>query len=1188
MKFLQKLIATLTILALLLSPSLNIVTLRPKSVKALDAGGSWANVIKEIVLDAIGWAVSDQIIKPLERRIMNWGLGKNTDSNEPFPVLDWSKFFGEALDVASAKFINKFNLTLLCSPIKISLGNMPQFSLYYSEVRNYQYYAACTLDRVVGNVEQFFQNPQIGFYGPNAWLELTKPQNNIYGAWMLARAERERMLAEGERNADKETAVSEGIKNETATTKTDTEACKDACYNPPTSGGKSACEQNCDNQYDGCIMTAPPGDRQCEMQRALCYNNCPPNLQNPTYTDVQQCVQKCEVNSGKGLAIVQKIKNLGSHINTQLKSSMTADMQRIISADEISELLGIIFSALLNKAMSGVSGLLGSIRQNTSTPVQRNRLERQDTFSYQRAFKKEQTSKDISKVRSETVTGIMKAIQQLDRSIIACKEDEMMPYTDWTKNIADILGSYVESLYVGLEGLNLKPDFEVLDSRFAPYTVYGYSWGEVPAVKIPDRCREVINQYFTETLGQQTSSLNTTCQNIQSGLEPITPTRAWLEQVAQSQDPPRHTSWTSDPSGSCSQCVYDHDQLNCPPPPLPPQPYPRGANPVELWTDLIHQQKGEFWWACKGQYNIITNLCNECLKKVDEKCDQNDPRQKNECIMSQCGNYESIATQIVNPLPTPVTGAGALNFYNRCLIEERKESCYTCLKEYYMPSVYCTDIADYIARSIDKYPAVVKRVRAGGDDKGEIWGPAQQDILARGDQCDDNYDAQPMNLSLLCRIMPEFTFGGLSCRSACMGRGMTEEQLRDITDFRPNDIDCNWATVNNGGRNPGNPINDGTLRVKGKCCATFWVHDLTNYSICAGAASGTTPTSGLCAGASPQIRPQCFCEEGERYLADAKTTGAGLPGFVCPDPQGCGTGGLDTCRRGCNSDTFTVPSDMTNINAVIIRTNAAPGGSIITISPIACNDADESSCWAVAAAKQSLLNWLAKIFKPLMPFSAYAQVGPCDCNTSADCARGEICRITGSGCTSISGISVGICQPIRVPGTCNCNVNSDCQSGWYCDAEAATTGDCDPGTTGRYTGLCLEAAVSPGSCDYIVDSLSGDVNPSTDVPATSKRIFGGTSLPNDGICQYEIYNSTNSEGCCSSTPTDRVPQIGNLEMICDLSGYNQLSLSVVSNDMSDCKTHATVCAPCNPSDPNYPYYGTSLDQCRNKIPDSQR
>jgi len=1133
MKIFQKFIVFLVIINLIISPVFNILVLRPKQVKALDAGGSWGVLIKETILDAIGWTISDMILKPLEQKIINWGLGRKSDANEPFAVSDWAKYFLNALDISSAKFVQEFDLTKYCQPIRISLGTRFQFTTYSFDRPTYSRYAACTIGDIVNNVEDFYRNPQISVYGIDAWDALTQSNNNIFGSYFLAQERWEEIAEQEDRAADKTTAVSGGIQNETATTKTDIEACNETCI---------------DRGYD-CVADCN-GSASCE-------DSC--------NAAMQSCQSDCE--SRPGIAIQTKIKNWGADIHKQLDNAMSADLKRVISADEISELIGIIFSALLNKTIDGLGMAFSAL---TSTTQQRQRAERKDTYTYQREFKKTLTPTAIKGTRSQILTNIQKGIQQLDRSIIACKEAEMMPYTDWTKNIADILAANVEALYVGLEGVNLKPDFEVLDPRFAPYTTYGYSWGEVPRVKIPDKCRTVIEQFYTDPPNNyseataKSAAQGATCQTVTSGLEPPTPTLTDLRADGT-------TTWTTNPTESCSRCMYDHDSLNCPPGPYPPQPYPLGTNPVEPWSDLVSQQKGEFWWWCKGTYNTTINRCDECLKKVDEKCAQNDPIEKNICITNVCANYTDL-TGIIQPITSP------LDFYAKCLIEEKKEACYTCLKEYYMPSAYCEETGDYISRSIMKYPAVVKRVRAGGDDKGEIWGPAQQDILGRGDECDDNTDAQPLNLAMLCRIMPDY--GNGLCRT-CMSHGMTEEQLLDITDFRPNDIDCNRATVSGGGRNPYNPVSDGVNRVRGKCCGAFSASNPSEYAICVG--GGTGEEKGLCKKAGKWwLRPECWCKDNERPLGEISTSRKPLA--CCPTTDGGCWGATDyqqspTCRTACGNFQFTVPNGMAGISKLIVRTNPAPGGSVISISTEKCTNPNDSMCY-YGMSNPSLYERLAEIFKPLLLFTAYAQ-GDCNCDTAADCAEGERCRHAGTGCLRRGEDHSGICEEAGEVGNCNCNNDADCSGDTpVCDLpEPGEDQPCRPGDTGM-EGVCIAGDPENPGCD----------------PATCLANDGYTGTPpGSAFCKQEAHNSRGAETCCTD---DGWPIIGGggVEISCNLSGQagNNVWLSVTSDDFTDCKTTATLCVPCNPSDQGYPYYGIKdsqgnlIDQCTGKIPENLR
>jgi len=752
MKKLQKPIAIILIIGLVLSVNFNLFIFKPKKANALDGGGSWMQAIKELVLDAIGWTVSDMILKRLEAKIIAWGQGRNTDAMKPFAVSDWIQYFRDAVALGAAKYIAEYDKIWdtkdkFHQQMKDTLDSLG-FSTDSEYLPTYSEYARPTLKEEMeaagvdydAFVNSGYSLMQGGWAG---WFAQLQPQNNIFGQIMMAAQERRRMELAQKEAADKETAVSGGYRNETVTTLTDVEACKLNCGATPFPGTEE------EEEYNECI-------RKCEMK--------------------------------PGIAMQTRIKNWGSTIEKSMTNALGKDMSRIISADEISELIGVIFSALMNRAIDGM-GLAFSSLTGTKTQIERNQLKQ--TYSYQRAFKKEQTLEDIKDIRSKLLTGILKSIQQLSRSITSCDEDEMLTYQDYAKNSADILAANTEALYVGLEGVNLKPDFEVLDPRFAPYSVYGYSWGHVPAAKFPAKCKKITDQL---NLGP-----NATCRWIRSGLEPNFDSR-------------------------CEQCMYDHNALACPIGPVPPLPYPQ-----EIPETTI-EAKQDFYNACRRPYLAALNRCDDCLKKVDEKCGQLTEEEKTACIEKNCGNYGGL--EVVSP-PT-----SELDFYNKCLIEEQKEACYVCLKEYYMPATYCEQIQDYIARSTIKYPVVVHDKERN---RNPWLGPYDEIKGAEGNACSDNDDRQDISLALICRILPDFKYAGEQvCKTRCNQYGMTEEQLRDITDFRPYDKDCGNQKLNIGGKETYQHINDGVLWVRGKCCAALWQHDPEKYAICVGSGPTTS------------------------------------------------------------------------------------------------------------------------------------------------------------------------------------------------------------------------------------------------------------------------------------------------------------------------------------------------------------
>ncbi|MBL7155380.1 MAG: hypothetical protein ISS88_02680 [Candidatus Portnoybacteria bacterium] len=733
----------MVILGLISGLSLSIIFIKPKQVKALDAGGSWAQVLKDTVLDAIAWTLTDLVLNRLVTKIENWGLGKESDEGKPFAISDWSDYFLGALNQGTARFVSELGATALCQPFKVSLGELFGLERYYSDTR-YKQYGACTIGDVVENAKDFWENPSIGMWGWDTWTALSQPQNNIYGSFLLAAERRAELEDEEKRAAEKRADTSGGYRDETTTAKTDREACLENC------------------NLMGPVMITPEGVE----------------VPNPEY---EICIQKCE--EMPGLPLKTRVKNWGADIHKAMDDALGKDMARIISADEISELIGVIFSAVLNRA---VDGLGRAFSPKTSDDTTQARADYQQKYSYYREFKAEQTGEEIQDTRSRVLTGILKSVQQLSRSIVACDKKEMMKYDDFSKNLANILSANVEALYVGLEGVNLKPDFEILDGQRVPYSVYGYSWGEVPSNKFPSRCKTITDQL---ELG-----LDATCRNIISGLEPT-----YVD-------------------ARCNRCIYDHDALNCPPSPYPPQ------TQENAWTANVIKQKQDFYSACKEPYDAALDKCNECIKKVDETCSQIDGEQsEEECILNSC--------DIFGDTPGVLDG---LDFHNKCLIEEKKEACYTCVREYFMPATYCQQVKDYAARSLVKYPAIVHKIRAGIAKDYAIWIGPYDKVFAelRGEDCDRNDESEDIDVSVICRIMPDYEYNNQKiCKTKC---SVSEEQLRDINDFSPTRKDCGKQKIDVGGKEPWEALNNGILHTRGKCCAAFWEHDKDTYTVCIG------------------------------------------------------------------------------------------------------------------------------------------------------------------------------------------------------------------------------------------------------------------------------------------------------------------------------------------------------------------
>lgn len=889
-RFLEKFIALIIILSLFLGLGLNLFFANPNKAKAqfVDPVSAPVNImqlIKDFALDSIAWVIKDVMLERLKTNIYDWGTGKKSDANLPFGIEDFQDYLDDFLNRATGEFIEKMRLTKYCSPIEKSFGERfkATFKVQYNDRPREEDYMGCSLNTVINNVEAFIKRPRITLFGWDAWKALTTPNNNIFGSFFLAQDVKIKTLRTAKTNAEKKAAINQGYKDEKETTATNKDKGKQTCeekypnIGPVDIPDPDACTSICGTDISFCLSLHPFENDYCNTQRINCLATtpaCAPSVspEGPSQLELfQQCIE--DVNKQPSIPIEERIKNLGSTIANSMKKALDIESDKLGAVDEITELVGVFFQALVNKAMfTGLAALSSATQQ--ATAAERAKTKNRDNYSYLRSFSKTNTLSKKKDIRAVTLASMDKTIKQLSRSIIGCKEKEVMKYEDYAKNINDFLEANVDSLYVGISGINIKPDAIVLDPAYAPYSVYGYSWGEIFSSKVPDKCRAILNQLHLAT--------NTNCTDIISGLEPN-----YGQQIGSTGPTPQCNDDTDndgdglidypqDPGCSsitdnseiggggggggaepeerertpqmldiipgfgentCLPCMYDHDVLNCPQGPRPPQRY--GTNP---WTTAILQQKQTHYDSCRQWYDVALDRCDDCMKKYKSKCSRlRTDEEKNNCVLRVCGGpvdnpdalFEAIVPYVIDP---PTNG---LDFYNKCLIEEQKDSCFSCLAEYFIPATYCEQTKDYVARLIIKYPAMVKYVRVG-DNKGQFLGLFDQTISDMGEECNDNFDKKNISLALICRILPDFSYKGEKvCRTRCFQAGMTSAQLNSITDFRPDENDCGNIKLDVGGKEPFNAIDRGVLDSRSKCCADFWQKDRKNYATCVGAGPTT-------------------------------------------------------------------------------------------------------------------------------------------------------------------------------------------------------------------------------------------------------------------------------------------------------------------------------------------------------------
>ena len=1116
-KLFQKIIVFLVVLNLIFGFNFNISLLNPRPVRAsvvpavptVDPSNFFANLwrnIKETGLDTIGWVISQTVLKRLEKRIIDWGMGRKSDSNEPFMITDWNDYFHQAINRGAAKFVEEFDQADIAPGIKSELRKLG-IDKYAQDIKTYTEKARSTLKDVLGTKYDDFVKSgySLSVGGWKGWEAQFEPQNNLWGQYLMAIEEREKMEEQEKEAAQNQAQAAHGYKNETTTIETDIDACKEDC-------------QKKQEDLDLCLASGLGTDMS-----PACLKDFPEGWSK------KKCEEECDMRPG--IAIKKRIKNWGQHIEGYMKNAFGADIQKIISTDEISELLGILFSAALNKTI-GIG--LGPFRVNNTSEIEKRRFESKNRFGYYRDFKKSQTLEDKRDIRSKILNEILGTIKNISESSIPdqCKKLYFQKLHDVESEIDDVLTPSAEALYVGLEGVNLRPDYAVLDPTLAPFPVFGHGYSKIPENKYPPKCKKVIKD-----LGD-----NATCKDLKSGLVLLNPKTA-----INKKDKSIKISVTNPNDDKCS-CLFDDDALNCPPSPYPP------FSSVDSVKKFQHSKalkiKQTRYNACKMAHNTIYDRCEDCLKKADEKCNQNSEEQKQNCINDKCSNYNGIGiiknNKIVNLKDIEDENGnkiGGLEFYNRCKIEEQKDNCYTCLREYFMPAKYCQQTADYVARALTKYPVTTLLDRSSfTGDCGMFIGLRIKELMNMGGQCDDNctYSGTagratlPYDLSLICRIMPDFTYQPpdvndsngeynnegksyerppeITCATACK---VTKKQLEDITDFKPGFGDCVPRTINVGGAEPFNAISYGAYLVKGKCCAALNGGNFEKYLACIGSNEKKKEEKKECgvdAYTNPKKKPECYCSEGYRPLAIAWLDDHTV---------------YNTTASVATYHSFTVSDDIYNEikenNDVEVGTSTVPGGATYFIST-----------------------------KDIVPSKGERE-------SISICAKPP--KNTTS---SINLLKIGPIEPPPIPPT-------PPSSGVVCQGLSDWVQEKDWGWGAHY---CKDPNASPcfeaGDINPLVNSIRN--NSSIIWKKTSSRKAQNCTLGADKWHIGNIIKNHKGEKLYFGSYQNKIhdPAFAPEHKFC------------FRNAKGDMMGYGGICIKCHPDDPGYPTYGTGIDQCNNK------
>jgi len=136
--------------------------------------------IADDILDVLDKVILQTLKKRLLDMVVDQVIGYIQGEGEPRFITDWQGFFGDIAGAAVGDLAQALGLGFLCSPFSLQL----RLSIGLSGVDRFKTRFSCTLDQIVGNIENFYEDFRNG-----GWIALNtswQPQNNFYGSLLLA------------------------------------------------------------------------------------------------------------------------------------------------------------------------------------------------------------------------------------------------------------------------------------------------------------------------------------------------------------------------------------------------------------------------------------------------------------------------------------------------------------------------------------------------------------------------------------------------------------------------------------------------------------------------------------------------------------------------------------------------------------------------------------------------------------------------------------------------------------------------------------------------------------------------------------------------------------------------------------------------------------------------------------------
>ena len=165
------------------------------------------NGIFEDVLGVLEKVLYENLKKKILDMVVDQIIGYIQGEGDPKFITDWQGFFGDIAQGAVGDLTQALGLGFLCSPFSLPVRLQISASLA-APVDRFKAKFNCTLDQIVGNIENFYTDFRNG--GWKAYDVAWEPQNNYYGAIWLAWDEQQNIIANRLVSAANEAIANQG------------------------------------------------------------------------------------------------------------------------------------------------------------------------------------------------------------------------------------------------------------------------------------------------------------------------------------------------------------------------------------------------------------------------------------------------------------------------------------------------------------------------------------------------------------------------------------------------------------------------------------------------------------------------------------------------------------------------------------------------------------------------------------------------------------------------------------------------------------------------------------------------------------------------------------------------------------------------------------------------------------------